>query len=75
MKSSLYAALILGASFGISGAAIAAQADSICHDASLTRQEQDLCAEQIKHAQSMPEQKAIQAKFRKRVEERAAAKK
>ena len=70
MKIGFFAAAILGMSF--SGAALAAQADAICHEKALTRQEQDLCVEQIKHAQSMPEQKAIQAKFRKRVEERNA---
>ena len=75
MKHCVYAALILGASFAITGAASAAQADAICHEKALTRQEQDLCVEQIKRAQTMQEQKALQAKLRKRVEERQAAKK
>ena len=62
---------------GLCGAApaMAAQPDALCHDPTLTHQEQDLCIEQIKHAQTLQEQKAIQEKFRKRITERAAAKK
>ena len=71
MKYGFTAALIAG--LGFSSAALTAQADTICHEKVLTRQEQDLCVEQIKHAQTMAEQKAIQAKFRKRVDERQAA--
>jgi hypothetical protein len=54
--------------------AMAAQPDALCHDPALTHQERDLCVEQIKHAQTLPEQKAIQEKFRKRITERAAKK-
>ena len=70
MKHVVYAALLLGASVGTAGAASGSQPDSVCHEKALTRQEQDLCIEQIKHAQNMQEQKAVQAKFRKRVTDR-----
>jgi hypothetical protein len=74
MRLRFYAAFVVAASFGIAGAALAAaQADAICREKVLTRQEQDLCIEQIKHARNMQEQKAVQAKFRKRVDERQAA--
>lgn len=53
---------------------LAAQPDALCHDPALTHQEQDLCVEQIKHAQTLQEQKGIQAKFRKRITERDAKK-
>ena len=48
-------------------AASSGPADAVCHDPVLTRQEQDLCIQQIAAAQSVPEQKAIQTKFRDRV--------
>ena len=51
-------------------AAASDAAEKICQDKRLTRQEQTLCAEQIAAAQTLPEQKKIQEKFRKRIESR-----
>ena len=54
-----------------SDAALAAkQADEICRDARLTRMEKDLCTQQVAAAQPLDEQKQIQAKFKKRADER-----
>jgi hypothetical protein len=70
-----YGFLFLSFAVALSLAAVtsasAGQPDDLCRDVTLTRQEQDLCAEQIKKAQSLTEQKAIQAKYRKRIAERA----
>ena len=69
MKYALCAAMIFAASAGTAFAASSGP-DAVCHEKELTRQEQDLCVEQIKHAQNMQEQKAVQAKFRKRITDR-----
>ena len=49
-------------------------ADKICHDPALSQQEQTLCMDQIAAAQSVPEQKAIQTKFRDRIAARKKSK-
>ncbi len=48
----------------------AKQANDICKDEKLTRMEKDLCIQQVASAQTLDEQKKIQAKFKTRAEER-----
>ena len=66
MAAGLTIAMIVNAG----SAAAADQADKICHDPALTRQEQQMCAEQIDHAQTVAERKLVQERFRNRVRDR-----
>lgn len=64
----LIIAAIMAAIFaGSSPAFAASQPDKVCHDPLLSQYEQTLCVEQIRAAQTVAEQKQIQAKFRDRV--------
>ncbi len=49
----------------------AKQANEICFDNHLTQSEKDLCKQQIAGAQTLDEQKKLQAKFKARVDERS----
>lgn len=49
----------------------AKQANEICFDAHLTQSEKDLCKQQIAGAETLDEQKKVQAKFKARVDERS----
>ena len=49
----------------------AKQANEICFDGHLTQSEKDLCKQQIAAAQTLDEQKKLQAKFKARVDERS----
>ena len=61
------AGCVIAVLFGSAAASAASggRPDDICHDTALTRQQQDLCLQQIAGAQNLAEQKAVQAKYRK----------
>lgn len=66
------ATLALGSTLPLSVPAFAAkQANAICFDSHLTQSEKDLCKQQIAAAQTLDEQKKLQAKFKARVDERS----
>jgi hypothetical protein len=61
------AALALAACSHLAHAAAVKGPDAVCYDPALSRQEQTLCVEQIRTAQTVAEQKKVQAKYRDRI--------